>query len=408
MKAKLTKTLIDSLKPADKDIIVWDSETPGFAVKVTPKGKRSFLAYYRIGMQQRRPLVGVYGRMTVEEARREARRILSAADQGQDVSLERQKARKVQTLQEFAQHYIDNYAKRHKKPRSVKDDEWYLSKYIKPALGKMRVNAIHRGDVLRLQESIAEKPITANRVLSCLSKMMNVAELMGLRKDASNPCRLVKRFRETARRRFLSPEEMIRLARALKDHEEKRLVPQASIDFFRVALFTGMRSGEIRGLRWEDYDPANKTLHLRDSKTGPKDVVLSEAAIEVLDRIERHPSGWVIPGRKRGEPLTNPAKPWKTICDAAKLADFNIHDMRHVYGGTAAGLGLGLPIIGALMGHTVPQTTARYANLQNDPLHAAAELIGKTIKAMMEMDGAEIVDATPGAREEAKEAGKGA
>ncbi|MCX7012122.1 MAG: site-specific integrase [Candidatus Sumerlaeota bacterium] len=400
-KARITKRLLDAVKPAEKDFVIWDEDLTGFHVKVTPKGRKTFLVFYRAANgTPRRPSIGTYPPMPPDEARREASAILLAAQHGTDYSEAKRIERAAPTLSEFAERYLADYARPHKKARSVKDDEGYLKRYIKPALGKKRVTDITRADVLNLQKKLEGVGVTANRVLACLSKMMNLAELWDLRPDGSNPCRHVKRFREKARRRYLSPEEMIKLAKAINDQEEKKLIPQASIDFFRIALFTGMRSGEIRGLRWEDYDPINRVFHLRDSKTGPKDVILNEPAIEVLDRIERHPSGWVCPGRRRGQPLTNPAKPWEKICNAAGLKDFNIHDMRHVFGGVAAGLDMGLPVIGALMGHTVPQTTARYANMQNDPLHVAAEAIGQALKAMTEAKpSAEVIDATPAARD---------
>jgi integrase len=103
--------------------------------------------------------------------------------------------------------------------------------------------------------------------------------------------------------------------------------------------------------------------------------------LTVLPRIEDNP--YVICGRREGEHLVNLQKPWRRIREAAKLDDVRIHDLRHSFASVAAGSGQSLPVIGALLGHTQPQTTARYAHLSEDPLRAASEQTGKNIESAM-------------------------
>src|SRR4030095_3011498 len=89
----------------------------------------------------------------------------------------------------------------------------------------------------------------------------------------------------------------------------------------------------------------------------------------------------VIVGGKTGAHLVNLEKPWRRIRKAAGLDDVRLHDRRHSF--VSVGAGMGLPMIGKLLGHSQPQTTARYAHLDHDPVKAANEAIGRRIAAAM-------------------------
>jgi integrase len=125
-------------------------------------------------------------------------------------------------------------------------------------------------------------------------------------------------------------------------------------------------------------------LRLPDSKTGAKDVYLNEAGVKLLREIPRMAGNpHVITGKKSGARLINLRKPWRRLCTAAKLQGVRIHDLRHSFASIAAGAGMSLPVIGKLLGHSQPATTARYAHLAADPIRAASNLIGIKIAAAM-------------------------
>jgi integrase len=131
-----------------------------------------------------------------------------------------------------------------------------------------------------------------------------------------------------------------------------------------------------------DYETA--CLRLPDSKTGAKDIPLNSPALEALATMPRyHDNPHVIPGAKPGAHLVNLSKPWRRIRARAGLSNVRLHDLRHSYASVAAASGLGLPIIGALLGHTQAQTTKRYTHLAMDPLRAATEEVGKRIAAAL-------------------------
>lgn len=145
-------------------------------------------------------------------------------------------------------------------------------------------------------------------------------------------------------------------------------------------MLTGARLSEIRALRWDEVDVERRVLRLRDSKTGEKTIHLSEAAIQILNALPRLPNNpHVICGNRKGACLVNLQKPWRRIRAMAGLPEVRIHDLRHSFASVAAAQGLSLPVIGALLGHSQPATTARYAHLASDPIARANATVSDQI-----------------------------
>ena len=94
---------------------------------------------------------------------------------------------------------------------------------------------------------------------------------------------------------------------------------------------------------------------------------------------------------KEGGHIIELKRAWTAVCVKAELEDVRIHDLRHSFASVGVGLGLGLPMIGALLGHREVRTTARYAHLDNDPQQRASEAIAEAIKAMMSGEPADVV-----------------
>jgi integrase len=147
-------------------------------------------------------------------------------------------------------------------------------------------------------------------------------------------------------------------------------------------LFTAGRLSEILGLRWEWIDNDRTEARLPDSKNGARILELPPPALKVLaklPRVEGNP--FVIVGCRRGAHLVNLEKPWRRIRRLGKLDDVRLHDLRHAFASVGVSAGMGLPIIGKLLGHTQPQTTARYAHLASAPLKSAAAEVAEKISA---------------------------
>jgi integrase len=226
--------------------------------------------------------------------------------------------------------------------------------------------------------------------------MLNLTETWGERPANSNPCRNIEKYRERKRERFLSEGELARLGAALAEAEKQVSESPSAVAAIRLLALSGARLNEILTLRWEHVDFERGCLRLSESKTGAKTIHLSPPALALLaslPRIEGNPH--VLPGMKAGAHLVNLEKPWRRIRAAATLPDVRLHDLRHSFASFGAGAGLGLPVIGALLGHTQAATTQRYAHLAADPLKQASDLIGGRIAAALSNGKGAPADVVP-------------
>lgn len=377
--ARLSKRTLDKLEAQDKDYFVWDEELPGFGVRIMPTGRKSFLIQYRdSGRRTRRKSLGRYGTVTAEEAKKDARELLSSVARGGNPAEDTLRKRGAPTMAELCDRFLSDYVPSHCKESTAKEYWRCVEIFIKPEIGRVQAQEVQRSHIAELHHKHRDKPYQANRTLGVLSVMFNQAEVWGLRPDGSNPCRHVKKYEEKKRERYLSPEELAHLGETLIKLEQEGVESQSAINAIRLLILTGCRLGEIQMLKWE-YIKGNSAL-LPDSKTGAKRVYLGPAALEVLSRIEQLPDNpYVITGKLPGSHLSDMQKPWRRIRNVAKLEDVRIHDLRHSFASSAVGMGESLPMIGKLLGHNQVQTTARYAHLADDPLQTAAERISNEL-----------------------------
>ncbi len=382
--AKLTKKMVDAVIVDTKRKYLWDDLVPGFGVLVLPNGKKFFILQYRNAAgTSRRFTIGRYGVLTIDQARDQARALVVRIGQGEDPVVTRSEARSAETVDRLVEMYRERHLAK-KKPNSRRTDNSMIDLHVLPNLGKKQVKEVNRADIARLHHKLRKTPYAANRVLALLSKLFNLAEVWGLRPENANPCTRVQKFKETARKRYLNGDELAHLGATLAEAETDSSESPFAVAAIRLLLLTGARLNEILSLKWKDVDLDRGCLHLEDSKTGAKEIMLNGPALEVLEtlpRMELNP--YVIPGEVPGKHLVNLNKPWRRIRKRADIPDVRCHDLRHSFASVAAAAGLGLPLLGALLGHSQPATTARYAHLANDPLRAAAELIGEKINEAM-------------------------
>jgi integrase len=384
MIARLTKRAVDAARAGAQDYVLWDKELSGFGLRVKATSIKTYIVQYKYHGRSHRLSIGRHGIFTPEQARKEAMNLLRSVKLGRNPAAERAADRHGETVADLCERYLTHHARVHKRHSSVQSDESLIRCIIRPRLGTRRVRDLERQDVWTLHQALVDTPYRANRALALLSKMLNVAELWGLRPDGTNPCRHVARYAERPRRRYLSAAELTELGTVLSEADRTRTETQAVVAAIRLLLFTGCRLSEVLTLCWEHVDLARGVLALPESKTGQKDVILNPGALEVLSAIERDPQNpYVIRGARLGQHLVNLEKPWGRIRQRAALAGVRLHDLRHTHASIAAGLGASLPVIGALLGHTVPQTTARYAHLQTDPLREVSASVSARLKAAL-------------------------
>lgn len=258
-----------------------------------------------------------------------------------------------------------------------------LRSAIRPVLGKMKVATVMFGDIDALHRNLSEQtPFRANRVIALASRMFSMAVKWKMRPD--NPVKGVERNGEDKRKRYLKGDELARLTVALAGHRD-----QQAANVVRMLLLTGARKGELLAATWNqfDLDKGKWTKPGATTKqTTEHEIPLNAPARQLLADLHRgrDDSGFVFPGRLGHRREIKDA--WTSICKAAGIEGLRVHDLRHSYASTLAGAGFSLPIIGALLGHTQPSTTQRYAHLQDDPLRVATERAGAILSGMPSAD----------------------
>jgi integrase len=406
---RISKRAVDALRcKAGKDRgFLWDDALAGFGVAAFPSGTKVYVAQFRKDGRSRRIAIGGHGRLTPDEARSEAKRLLGAVETGADPIEQRRAARGVRTFRAIAEEFMNNHVASKRKDRTRYEYGRLLGVHILPALGSRRVTDIRRVDVARLHAALSDRPFVANRCVALISSIWNWAARRDEVAFAANPAQGIERNPEQGRERYLTSNELARLGDALRTAETKGLpwsvdenkpktkhAPKAdkrrtvadpfAVAAIRLLILTGARLREILHARWENVDFERGIIHLSDSKTGAKPIYLSAAAQAVLSELTRIGGNpHVIPGAREGAPRADLKKPWAAVTKAAGLESVRLHDLRHSFASLGAGASLGLPIIGKLLGHAQAATTHRYAHLDADPMRRAVEKIGATISGAM-------------------------
>lgn len=400
---KIMKRTVDALKASQARYVAWDTNLPGFGVRVGMNGGKTYVFKYRVGGGRsgrvRWGVIGQHGPLTPDQAREIAQRWATEVVAGGDPAGEKIEKRTAPTVAELLEQYLTNHVQVRNKASTVAYVTDLVERIIcKDPLAKLKVSDVSEADIARLHARLAKTPTTANRARAALSKAFALAETWGYREKHSNPCTDVEKYRESPRERFLSPAEFAALGRVLsaadrgdltvvEDGKPKAIrVSSWAVAAIRLLIFTGARKGEILGLRWEWIDWQESRANLPDSKTGRKPLMLPPPALSVLEGLERPASGkgFVIRGGDYTDPerpLVNLKDPWGLIRAAAGLPDVRPHDLRHSFASAMVAGGASLPVIGALLGHRDVKTTARYAHLTTDPLRNAAEQVGEVLAA---------------------------
>lgn len=291
--SRLTKRIVDAAKPdAQRDVFIWDNELRGLGLRVKPNGKRSFFIQYRNrNGRSRRFTIGQYGRLTPDEARRKAQKLLATVIDGADPAAQRAADRAAMTVAELCDEYFDKAERgliitrrrKVKKASTLYTDRGRIERHIKPLIGRRTVMDLTSRDVNDfLQKVIAGKSAadvktkkhgraivkggrgTAARTLGLLGGILTYAVDAGYRSD--NPATRVARPADGKRKVHLTIEQYRLLGEALDAAEHNGNCWQA-IAAIRLIALTGCRRGEIEKLRWSEVDEVGHCLRFRDNKT---------------------------------------------------------------------------------------------------------------------------------------------
>jgi len=361
--------------PSRDNKITYDTELKGFGVRTTAKGSKSFVLNYRAQGRERRITIGHWPSWSVTAARKHAQELKRAIDIGEDPMEKRHEERQAITIAQLCDLYVERHLPK-KRESSAKNDLSLIRKVIKPRLGSHRVVNVKHSELEKLHRELTQTaPYRANRTVALLSKMFNLAIRWGLAEE--NPAQGIEKNPENKRERYLTKAELARLSIALDQHSRP-----SSANAIRLLLLTGARRGEVLSAQWVDFDLSEGVWTKPSSHTKQKKihrVPLSAAATDLLIQMKKSSeSEFLFPGTDIRKPLTDIKKTWESLRTKADIEDVRLHDLRHTYASLLASAGTSLPIIGALLGHTQTQTTARYAHLLDDPLREATETVAKS------------------------------
>ncbi|MBA4033797.1 MAG: integrase [Bradyrhizobium sp.] len=377
----LTDAVVKRLPPpATGHIIVWDATVAGFGCRVTAAGAKSYVMNYRVrgSGQQRRVTIGAASSWSASSARDKAKELRRIVDDGGDPRGDEEEAREAATMADLMRRFDTEYLPR-RRASTARAYRGMIKKHIGPFFGKFqKVADVEYADIDRLHRRVTATGSTyvANRCAALCSRMFSLAIKWGIRTD--NPAKGIERNAETKRKRYMSADERRRLMLALAEHPDRQFVAVVLL-----LMLTGARKGEVLGMKWADVTLAkDKGVWLIPGSSTKQRVdhsaPISGAAVAILKSIERR-SEFVFPSDGKTGHLVDIKKGWAALCKTAAITGLRMHDLRHSFASQLASSGASLPLIGALLGHSSPTTTHRYAHLFDDPQRAAVEKIGTII-----------------------------
>lgn len=378
LRLSLTDGICARAKPEAREYALRDTRVPGLALRVQRGGARSWTFRARVGEKSVRHLLGAFPETSVKEARQIANALLAG-------DTEAPKPNFTAPLFEVFQAEHETRCGAFYKAEGLRAYRAYVRCELLPAFSGKRLDAITRQDVVRWFEGYSvRRPGGANRALGILGAMLGRAKAWGFMPEGwRNPVSGIAMNRRQHLGTFLSEDQMARLGAIL----DARIAEDCGASaLLRFLTLTGCRVSEAVDLQWRDV--VTDRLRLRDSKTGPRDVVLGhpvrrflKAHRAALPRRARAANAPVFP--LMGGQCYEAVRPiWKAIRREAELPPtLRIHDLRHSFASHAVMSGETLFATSRLLGHSRVQMTARYAHLADGTLLEAAEKIGALILA---------------------------
>lgn len=394
----LTKTFIDSLGRTGIEYVEWDAVCPGFGVRVSASGSKSYILMYRAGRgrtaQLRKVTIGKLSDITIAEARNLATRIRGDVARGDDPAGDAARKRRELTIKEASDRYVAEHVLVHNKPSWANQVQLLLKVHIIPEFGTKRIGDVSRADIIKWHARKPAGGYGTNRCLAVLRKLFTIAQRdWGL--IEKNPASGVKLHREVSRDRFFDDTEIVAICDWLAVEQSN---PESShfVLATRLLLLTGMRLGEVFSLTWANVDLNCSIVRLTDAKAGARSVALNAEAVAYL-AAEMERGNYVVGPNGGAVQLTKGSYHafWRRLLKATGLKNARPHDFRHTVATLGAMQGANAFVLRDLLGHKTVAITSGYVARTLDPVRSVSASIGKHIGAAIAprvRGGGEIVD----------------
>lgn len=345
--------------------------TIGFCLEARSSGRKTYTFRHQNEygqLKQRR--IARYGDITFAEAQKIARKWRAIVVMGGDPSAQKAEKKAIADYNALADQHYD-YIKTYSK--NPADTEAILRLHIRPKWGKKRLDEIKSQDIASWLADLRQSgkaPATVEKIRITFNRSFELALKWSTPGIRVNPVRGIPRLKfSNARDRYLSSDEAARLLKAT----EASLNPQLR-SIVGLLLLTGARRNELLTAQWQHVDVDRKVWFIPTSKTKPRHVPLSQAALDIiaqLPRFEKCP--WLLPNPKTKQPFTDIKNPWDSARTAAGLEGLRLHDLRHSAASFMINAGIDLFAVGRILGHADHQSTLRYSHLADETLMKAVE-----------------------------------
>lgn len=394
-KRQFRETWIRGLKSKDH-MQISDGTIPGLYLRYSPSTNHiRFYLGCRISFKHRNILLGKYGLINVQQAKDKAIELRMQMNKGLNPIYIMEEERRKQeeehakriSFENAFNEYMEKYTKLYKKPSTYTSNEAQYRLYLKPHFGnKMMMDILDR-DVVAAYSDWATKTSfsTANKALYLLSSLWQWCQSCDYIPKGHNPCQYIKKGKnkkievkvldKNTYKKFFET-----LDRGPKDSEHH----ERFFHVIKVLALTGCRSSEIKNLTIKEVDLEHKVINLKDSKTGARDVKLSDlAALEIakaINRARRLGSPYVFPGIKDPKkPIKDIRKAFMWILENAGLDHRRIHDLRHSFISMGVNMGENMMAIKEAAGHSRITTTEHYSHMADNATYKAVNNIANAI-----------------------------
>lgn len=324
-----------------------DGKIPGFGVRVTAGGVKTFYLAYRFKGRSRRLNLGRYPFKTLAEARIEAHDAVAGLGKGRDPQSAKPQRRN--TFAAALDDFIENHCKRHNRASSAAETEKLLRGYFLPYWARRSVPDIGKSDVNEVIEGIMQrgKPAAARHAFAAVRKFFNWAVDQGL--VETSPCAGMKPpAKHNSRDRVLSDDELARLWQASVASTDTAHV------VIRLLVLTGQRCGEVCGMSWEELDLAERVWTIPGTRTKnhrPHSVPLTPAAVAIIEAVP-DTGRLLFPARgKPDQPYAGYTKGKAALDAAAGVTGWTIHDLRRTAATGMARLGIQPHVVERILNH---------------------------------------------------------
>lgn len=331
-----------------------------------------FVRYYtKTDKRERRLKLGYYPTITIEQARDIAREILVEVARGNDPA---QKEDTI-TVHQLYVRFMDDMAKQLKR-KTLKEYELTYHRYLKQ-FSRYSLGCLRKSEVVRMHTGA---PIYAgNRALALLSRLYTYANSLDLIGADINPARGIRRNAERPRTRYAGTGELSRIGRGIREWSSNTNTrKQQFADLLHLLILTGARLSEIQGCKNVYLDLSRRAIRLPDSKTGAKDIYISDEALPIIKRNYNAARTYLFQHAALEEPFKGEHNLWRQFKEQYDISGLRMHDLRRSYATYAKSKGMTLDNIKELLGHsTIKTTETHYAFLKEDVKAEAGEQVSK-------------------------------